>query len=136
MTTEPDGVDGTTSDGRCKNNQCDQRSHGTAFVDVKAFSLCGGSRATEKAACLACACGVFSIGLTPWLTGAGSRRLEGTNIGHENAEGMVYVGVRIEPPVGWGAQWKVRAVGDLTKLPKIAAKPFMKCALLGEQFVH
>ena len=28
------------------------------------------------------------MGLTPWLTGAGSRRLEGTNIGHENAEGM------------------------------------------------
>ena len=37
--------------------------------------------------------------LTPWLTGAGSRRLEGTNIGHENAEGMAYVGVRVEPPV-------------------------------------
>ena len=32
--------------------------------------------------------------LTPWLTGAGSRRLEGTDIGHENAEGMAYVGVR------------------------------------------
>lgn len=106
MTTEPDGVDGTTSDGRCKNNQCDQRSHGTAFVDVKAFSLCGGSRATEKAACLACACGVFSIGLTPWLTGAGSRRLEGTNIGHENAEGMAYVGVRVEPPVRLGSAVK------------------------------
>jgi hypothetical protein len=38
-------------------------------------------------------------GLTPWLTGAGSRRLEGTNIGHENAEGMAYVGVRVEPTV-------------------------------------
>ncbi len=37
--------------------------------------------------------------LTPWLTGAGSRRLEGTNIGHENAEGMAYVGVRVEPTV-------------------------------------
>ena len=38
-------------------------------------------------------------GLTLWLTGAGSRRLEGTNIGHENAEGMAYVGVRVEPTV-------------------------------------
>ena len=41
--------------------------------------------------------------LTPWLTGAGSRRLEGTNIGHENAEGMAYVGVRVEPPVRLGS---------------------------------
>ena len=41
--------------------------------------------------------------LTPWLTGAGSRRLEGTNIGHENAEGMAYVGVRVEPTVRLGA---------------------------------
>ena len=39
------------------------------------------------------------MSLTPWLTGAGSRRLEGTNIGHENAEGMAYVGVRVEPTV-------------------------------------
>ena len=37
--------------------------------------------------------------LTPWLTGAGARSAEGTNIGHENAEGMAYVGVRVEPPV-------------------------------------
>jgi len=40
--------------------------------------------------------------LTPRLTGAGSRRLEGTNIGHENAEGMAYVGVRVEPTVRLG----------------------------------
>ena len=46
--------------------------------------------------------------LTPWLTGAGSRRLEGTNISHENAEGMAYVGVRVEPPVRLGS-----AVEDL-----------------------
>ena len=39
------------------------------------------------------------LGLTPWLTGAGSRRLEGTNISHEDAEGMAYVGVRVEPTV-------------------------------------
>ena len=39
------------------------------------------------------------MGLTPWLTGAGSRRLEGTNISHEDAEGMAYVGVRVEPTV-------------------------------------
>ena len=43
------------------------------------------------------------LSLTPWLTGAGSRRLEGTNIGHENAEGMAYVGVRVEPPVRLGS---------------------------------
>ena len=43
-------------------------------------------------------------GLTPWLTGAGSRRLEGTNIGHENAEGMAYVGVRVEPTVRLGRE--------------------------------
>ena len=42
------------------------------------------------------------VGLTPWLTGAGSRRLEGTDIGHENAEGMAYVGVRVEPTVRLG----------------------------------
>ena len=42
-------------------------------------------------------------GLTPWLTGAGSRRLEGTDIGHENAEGMAYVGVRVEPTVRLGS---------------------------------
>ena len=41
---------------------------------------------------------------TPWLTGAGSRRLEGTNIGHENAEGMAYVGVRVEPTVRLGRE--------------------------------
>ena len=34
-----------------------------------------------------------------WLTGAGARSAEGTDIGHKNAEGMAYVGVRVEPPV-------------------------------------
>ena len=43
-------------------------------------------------------------GLTPKFTGAGSRRLEGTNIGHENAEGMAYVGVRVEPTVRLGRE--------------------------------
>ena len=42
------------------------------------------------------------VSLTPWLTGAGSRRLEGTNSGHKNAEGMPAVGVRVEPPVRLG----------------------------------
>ena len=37
--------------------------------------------------------------LTPWLTGAGARSAEGTDMGHENAEGMAHVGVRVEPPV-------------------------------------
>jgi len=41
-------------------------------------------------------------GLTPWLTGAGARSAEGTDIGHENAEGMAYVGVRVEPTVRLG----------------------------------
>ena len=42
---------------------------------------------------------VFTRVSNAWLTGAGSRRLEGTNIGHENAEGMAYVGVHVERPV-------------------------------------
>ena len=42
--------------------------------------------------------------LTPWLTGAGARSAEGTNIGHENAEGMAYVGVRVEPTVRLGRE--------------------------------
>jgi hypothetical protein len=46
--------------------------------------------------------GVGTKRLTPWLTGAGSRRLEGTNINHEDAEGMAYVGVRVEPTVRLG----------------------------------
>ena len=37
-----------------------------------------------------------------WLTGAGARSAEGTDIGHENAEGMAYVGVRVEPTVRLG----------------------------------
>ena len=45
-----------------------------------------------------------SQSLTPWLTGAGSRRLEGTNISHEDAEGMAYVGVRVEPTVRLGRE--------------------------------
>ena len=47
---------------------------------------------------------LFEESLTPWLTGAGSRRLKGTNIGHENAEGMAYVGVRVEPTVRLGRE--------------------------------
>ena len=39
------------------------------------------------------------VGLTPWLTGAGARSAEGTDMGHEDAEGMAHVGVRVEPPV-------------------------------------
>ena len=40
--------------------------------------------------------------LTPWLTGAGARSAEGTDMGHENAEGMAHVGVRVEPTVRLG----------------------------------
>ena len=39
-----------------------------------------------------------------WLTGAGSRRLEGTNSGHQNREAMAYVGVRVEPTVRLGSE--------------------------------
>ena len=46
----------------------------------------------------------FRDGLTPWLTGAGARSAEGTDIGHENGEAMAYVGVRVEPPVRLGAE--------------------------------
>ena len=45
---------------------------------------------------------IVCSGLTPWLTGAGARSAEGTDIGHEDAEGMAYVGVRVEPPVRLG----------------------------------
>jgi hypothetical protein len=45
---------------------------------------------------------VFAKSLTPWLTGAGARSAEGTDTGHENAEGMACVGVRVEPPVRLG----------------------------------
>lgn len=58
--------------------------------------------AAEEAARVALACGVLREGLTLWLTGAGARSAEGTDIGHENAEGMAYVGVRVEPPVRLG----------------------------------
>ena len=42
---------------------------------------------------------MFEESLTPWLTGAGARSAEGIDIGHEDAEGMAYVGVRVEPTV-------------------------------------
>ena len=42
--------------------------------------------------------------LTPWLTGAGARSAEGTNVGHQNREAMAYVGVRVEPPVRLGRE--------------------------------
>ena len=49
------------------------------------------------------------MGLTPWLTGAGARSAEGTDIGHENGEAMAYVGVRVEPPVRLGRVVEGRA---------------------------
>jgi hypothetical protein len=42
---------------------------------------------------------VLQKNLKPRLTGAGARSAEGTNTGHENAEGMASVGVRVEPTV-------------------------------------
>ncbi len=41
---------------------------------------------------------------TPRLTGAGSRRLEGTPMGHQNREAMAHGGVRVERQLGWGAE--------------------------------
>jgi hypothetical protein len=46
---------------------------------------------------------LYAVALTPWLTGAGARSAEGTNISHEDAEGMAYVGVRVEPTVRLGS---------------------------------
>ena len=45
------------------------------------------------------ACSVFRKGLTPRLTGAGGRRPQGTNMGHQNREAMAHIGVRVEPTV-------------------------------------
>ena len=53
---------------------------------------------------------IFNKSLTPWLTGAGARSAEGTDIGHKNAEGMAYVGVRVEPPVRLGREVEVGGV--------------------------
>ena len=58
------------------------------------------ARCVEFALYVLPACG----GLTPRLTGAGSRRLEGTDIGHQNREAMAYVGVRVEPTVRLGRE--------------------------------
>ena len=41
-----------------------------------------------------------SKSLTPWLTGAGARSAEGTDMGHEDAEGMAHVGVRLTAQLG------------------------------------
>jgi hypothetical protein len=62
------------------------------------------SAAAEEAARVALGRGVFREGLTPRLTGAGSRRLEGTNMGHQNREAMAHVGVRVEPTVRLGRE--------------------------------
>lgn len=40
-----------------------------------------------------------SKGRTSKLTGAGARSAKGTDMGHENAEGMAHVGARVERPV-------------------------------------
>ena len=57
---------------------------------------------------------VFWWGLTPRLTGAGARSAEGTDMGHENAEGMAHVGVRVEPTVRLGSEVEgQREHGDL-----------------------
>ena len=57
-------------------------------------------------------------GLTPWLTGAGARSAEGTDIGHENAEGMAYVGVRVEPTVRLGSAGAVLHFSEAEYLAK------------------
>jgi hypothetical protein len=55
--------------------------------------------AAEEAARVALASGVFREGLTPKLTGAGARSAQGTDMGHEHAEGMAHVGVHVERTV-------------------------------------
>ena len=62
-------------------------------------------------------------GLTPWLTGAGARSAEGTDIGHENAEGMAYVGVRVEPTVRLG-----RVVEGLSKADSSHELAFLRAS--------
>ena len=57
--------------------------------------------------------------LTPRLTGAGARSAEGTNTGHENAEGMASVGVRVEPTVRLGRAGTVRRVPDMPRLVRL-----------------
>ena len=37
---------------------------------------------------------------------------QGTNTGHENAEGLACVGVRLTDQLGWGAEWNLFEVGD------------------------
>jgi len=49
------------------------------------------------------------------LVAQGKRRrstegAEGTNKGHENAEGMALVGVRLTDQLGWGAEAMVKAM--------------------------
>ena len=46
--------------------------------------------------------GFLKGGLTNELTGAGARRAEGTNTGHENGEAMASVGVHVEHTVRLG----------------------------------
>ena len=62
------------------------------------------------------------MSLTPWLTGTGSRRLEGTNSGHKNAEGMPAVGVRVEPPVRLGSAGTVVELKNHygTEMPRLS----------------
>jgi hypothetical protein len=50
---------------------------------------------------------VHCTGLTPKLTGAEARSAKGTDMGHEHAEGMAHVGVRLTDRLGWGAKWKL-----------------------------
>ena len=67
--------------------------------------------------------------LTPRLTGAGSRRLEGTNISHEDAEGMAYVGVRVEPTVRLGSVGTVFVWSVHRALPSFEKSSFDTYAL-------
>ena len=53
---------------------------------------------------------------TPRLTGAGARSAEGTNAGHENAEGIASVGIRVEPTVSRHSAHLVKAMNSVTFL--------------------
>jgi len=63
---------------------------------------------------------VYCVGLTPKLTGAGARSAEGTNTGHENAEGMACVGVRVEPPVSHYRAAQTRLDNSAINFAKLA----------------
>ena len=56
------------------------------------------------------------------LTGARSRRLEGTKTGHQNCGAMASVGVRVEPAVRLGRVGRVGRVHSRLRLVRVSTK--------------